>query len=213
MGGQPADNRALPTLYGGGGPGVTETTRRAPSDLRLFLRLPKGDSRQLATVGSAPWGDLGAGPSEAPPCPPKGRRFPLDKARGRCLLRMEPAWWAVGLFEAGGTLALVGEEVRASLGSPAGCPRTLHRFKGAVGMGTLVGGGPRDCNWVLSPKGDDVNKILKFINLINGRLITLKSNLQLMEVIKFVNHKYGTHIVYLGPDAMAPNLSSPIGNS
>lgn len=80
-------------------------------------------------------------------------------------------------------------------------------------MGTLVGGGPRDCNWGLSPKGDDVNKILKFINLINGRLITLKYNLQLMEIIKFVNHKYGTHIVYLGPGAMALNLSSPIGNS
>nr|CEF49514.1 homing endonuclease gene [Parazoanthus axinellae] len=120
---------------------------------------------------------------------------------------MEPVWWAVGLFEAGGTLALVGEGVRASLGSPAGCPRTLHRFKGAVGMGTLVGGEPRGCDWVLSPKGNEVNKILKFINLINGRLITLKYNLQLMEVIKFVNHKYGTHIVYLGPGAMAPNNS------
>ena len=136
-----------------------------------------------------------------------GARVPGARPEGFSLLGMEPVWWAVGLFEAGGTLALVGEGVRASLGSPAGCPRTLHRFKGAVGMGTLVGGEPRDCDWVLSPKGNEVNKILKFINLINGRLITLKYNLQLMEVIKFVNHKYGTHIVYLGPGAIAPNNS------
>ena len=222
MGGQPADNRAPPAPCGGGSPGVAETTRRAPSDLsnpRPFgarvVGLPKKDSLRLVTVGPPSAAASSLRPLDLRPLdfgagsPSKGRRLSLASARpeGLSPLGMEPVWWAVGLFEAGGTLALVGEGVRASLGSPAGCPRTLHRFKGAVGMGTLVGGEPRGCDWVLSPKGNEVNKILKFINLINGRLITLKYNLQLMEVIKFVNHKYGTHIVYLGPGAMAPNNS------
>lgn len=109
---------------------------------------------------------------------------------------------------------MFGRRIYVSLCQATNNIKVLYRFKAHVGLGGVLirqphplrgSMAPRYSDWKLSPRGDEVNKILKFVNLINGRLRTLKYNLQLMEVIKFVNSKYGTHIVYLGPGALTLN--------
>ena len=47
--------------------------------------------------------------------------------------------------------------------------------------------------------------MIKFINLINGRLITTKYNTLLIELIKFVNKKFTTSIKYMGPSPLTIN--------
>ncbi len=60
----------------------------------------------------------------------------------------------------------------------------------------------RYSDWKLKGHYD---KVIKFLNLINGRLITKKYNAQLIDLINFLNTKYSTNIKFLGPASLTKN--------
>nr|ADO14981.1 putative LAGLIDADG protein [Tetilla radiata] len=109
-------------------------------------------------------------------------------------------YWAIGFFEAEGTLKIYKGRVYISMCQLTSNIKVLYRIKTIFGLGRVkIRKDSRYSDWKL---GSDYNKIVKFIGLINGRLITRNKNLQLIELIKFINCKY---CPYLGSGVLTKN--------
>lgn len=113
-------------------------------------------------------------------------------------------YWAIGLFEAEGALKICKGRTYISVCQLTSNIKVLYRIKAIFGLGSVkIRKDPRYSDWKL---GSDLNKIVKFISLINGRLVTKKKNLQLVELIKFINCKYFPNFVeYLGLGVLTQN--------
>ena len=112
-------------------------------------------------------------------------------------------YWAIGLFEAEGTLIARDGRIYISLCQLTKNIKILHKVKSIIGLGVVqTRKDERYSDWKLKKKYSDV---LEFINLVNGQLITTKYNTRLIELIKFVNKKFTTSIKYMGPGRLTKN--------
>lgn len=114
-------------------------------------------------------------------------------------------YWAIGLFEAEGTLKIMKDRVYISACQSTSNIEVLFWIKAIFGLGSVkIRKDLRYSDWKL---GSDYNKIVKFISLINGRLITRKKNLQLVELIEHINLKYPTNLglEYFGSGVLTKN--------
>ena len=83
--------------------------------------------------------------------------------------------------------------------------KVLYKIKSIIGLGKVkIRKDSRYSDWKL---GSDCNKVIKFINLINGKLITKKYNFQLLELIKYINKKHNISITYLGPKSLSTDTA------
>ena len=97
-------------------------------------------------------------------------------------------YWAIGLFEAEGTLWVGDGRICISLCQSTKNIKVLYKVKTIMGLGEIrTRKDSRYSDWKLKGHYD---KVIKFINLINGRLITKKYNAQLIDLINFINTKY-----------------------
>ena len=112
-------------------------------------------------------------------------------------------YWAIGLFEAEGTLWVGDGRICISLCQSTKNIKVLYKVKTIMGLGEIrTRKDTRYSDWKLKGHYD---KVIKFLNLINGRLITNKYNAQLIDLINFLNTKYSTNIKYLGPASLTKN--------
>ena len=83
--------------------------------------------------------------------------------------------------------------------------KVLYKIKSIIGLGKVkIRKDSRYSDWKL---GSESNKVIKFINLINGKLITKKYNFQLLELIKYINKKHNISITYLGPKSLSTDTA------
>lgn len=114
-------------------------------------------------------------------------------------------YWAIGLFEAEGTLKIIDGRIYISLCQSTKNIKVLYKIKSIIGLGKVkIRKDSRYSDWKL---GSECNKVIKFINLINGKLITKKYNFQLLELIKYINKKHNISIIYLGPKSLSTDTA------
>lgn len=132
------------------------------------------------------------------------KRHALELSRNRFSEEINnDLYWAIGIFEAVGTLWACGGRICISLCQLTKNIKVLYKVKTIMGLGKIrVRKDDRYSDWKLK---SDYDKVIKFINLINGRLITNKYNAQLVDLINFINTKYSTNIKYLGPATLTKN--------
>jgi hypothetical protein len=113
-------------------------------------------------------------------------------------------YWAIGLFEAEGILKIIKNRIYISVCQSTSNIKVLFWIKAIFGLGSVkIRKDSRYSDWKL---GSDYNKIGKFINLINGKLITRKKNFQLVELVEFINSKHLTNFVeYIGSGVLTKN--------
>ena len=116
-------------------------------------------------------------------------------------------YWAIGFFEGEGTLLVREGRIYISAAQMTNNVKVLYRLKKIFGLGGVqVMKNPRYSVWKV--KKIDHKKIRKFINLINGRLITEKKNLELQKAIEFINSRLSK---YSGPNEDLFNLIKYLG--
>uniref|UniRef100_A0AAU8HP28 LAGLIDADG protein n=1 Tax=Porifera sp. TaxID=3140030 RepID=A0AAU8HP28_9METZ len=127
----------------------------------------------------------------------------LGSRRGSLEEFNKDLYWAIGLFEAEGSLWVGDDRICISLCQSTKNIKILYKVKAIIGLGKVrVRKDSRYSDWKLTSGYD---KVVKFISLINGRLITKKYNTRLIDLIDFINTKYSTNIQYFGPAVLTCN--------
>lgn len=105
--------------------------------------------------------------------------------------------WAIGFFEAEGILKVLNNRVYIGISQSTNNIKSLYRIKKIFGLGKVkIRKDSRYADWKLT---GTLNQRITFINLINGKLITSKRNLELNELIIYFNNKHLLELNYLGP--------------
>lgn len=124
-----------------------------------------------------------------------------SETKRHALERYRDLYWVIGLFEAEGILLVNNGRIYIGLCQLTKNIKVLYKVQSILGMGKIrVRKDSRYSDWKLK-----AHYVIKFIDLINGRLITNKYNAQLIDLIDFVNIKYSINIKYLGPGLLTKN--------
>lgn len=104
--------------------------------------------------------------------------------------------WAIGFFEAEGTLKIINNRIYIGISLSTNNIQSLYQIKKIFGLGNVkIRKDSRYADWKLSSTLSDR---ITFINLINGRLVTSKRNNESIELIRYLNVKFLLDLKYLG---------------